>query len=88
MLSGSCLCGRVHFELDGAVDVINYCHCSRCRRRTGSAFATILHARLADFRFVSGEDQIQTFEGDRAFKLGSGITSEYGRYVKYPGGAP
>ena len=62
MLSGSCLCGRVHFELDGAVDVINYCHCSRCRRRTGSAFATILHARLADFRFVSGEDQIQTFE--------------------------
>jgi hypothetical protein len=26
--------------------------------------------------------------GDRAFKLGSGTTSEPGRYVKYPGGAP
>ena len=26
--------------------------------------------------------------GDRTYKLGSGITSEYGRYVKYPGGAP
>ena len=24
--------------------------------------------------------------GDRTYKLGSGITSEYGRYVKYPGG--
>ena len=23
--------------------------------------------------------------GDRTYKLGSGITSEYGRYVKYPG---
>ena len=27
-------------------------------------------------------------EGDRTFKLHSGTTSEYGRYVKYPGGAP
>ena len=26
--------------------------------------------------------------GDRTFKLSSGTTSEYGRYVKYPGGAP
>jgi glycosyltransferase involved in cell wall biosynthesis len=26
--------------------------------------------------------------GDRTYKLHSGTTSEYGRYVKYPGGAP
>ena len=26
--------------------------------------------------------------GDRTFKLGSGTTSESGRYVKCPGGAP
>ena len=60
-ITGSCLCGAVRFELTGPVDVINYCHCSRCRRRTGSAFATIVHARIADFRFVSGEANIETF---------------------------
>ena len=26
--------------------------------------------------------------GDRTYKLASGTTSEYGRYVEYPGGAP
>ena len=26
--------------------------------------------------------------GDRTYKLGSDTTSEYGRYVKYPGGGP
>jgi hypothetical protein len=29
-----------------------------------------------------------TQEGDRTYKLHSDTTSEYGRYVKYPGGAP
>ena len=61
-LTGGCLCGAVRFTLDGPVDIVNYCHCSRCRRRSGSAFATIVHARWSDFEFVSGEEQIVTFE--------------------------
>ena len=60
-ITGACLCGTVRFELTGAFEVVNYCHCSRCRRWTGSAFATVAHARLSDFRYVAGEDCIQTF---------------------------
>ena len=30
----------------------------------------------------------RTALGDRTYKLASGTTSEYGRCVKYPGGAP
>ncbi|WP_315752151.1 MULTISPECIES: hypothetical protein [unclassified Bradyrhizobium] len=29
---GSCLCGRVGFEVDGPFDNFLNCHCSRCRK--------------------------------------------------------
>ncbi len=63
-LTGGCLCGGVRFELAGPIDVVNMCHCSRCRKRGGSAFATVVHAKLSQFRLVSGEEQIQLFEPD------------------------
>jgi hypothetical protein len=37
--------------------------------------------------FCNGEEE-EAQLGDRTYKLASGTTSEYGRYVKYPGGAP
>lgn len=60
--TGGCLCGAFRFELNGAVDVVNLCHCSRCRKRTGSAFATVVHADYTDFKVVQGESSIRLFE--------------------------
>jgi hypothetical protein len=36
-LTGRCLCGAVRFEVDSPLVSANYCHCARCRRRTGTA---------------------------------------------------
>ncbi len=45
--SGSCLCGAVTYEVQGALrDVVN-CHCIRCRRHTGH-FLAATSADVAD----------------------------------------
>ncbi len=40
MYQGRCLCGAVRFEISGSIDAIVMCHCSRCRKAQGSAYAT------------------------------------------------
>lgn len=37
-LNGSCLCGEVSYIVDHEFKYALICHCSRCRRATGSAF--------------------------------------------------
>jgi hypothetical protein len=41
MLNGWCLCGEVRFTVEDSFSYAFYCHCPRCRLRTGSAFASI-----------------------------------------------
>jgi hypothetical protein len=62
MISGSCLCGGVRFEIHRAVGPFELCHCTRCRQVSGSAYLTWLGVRREDFRFLHGEDLIKTYE--------------------------
>ncbi len=62
MLRGSCLCGSVRFELDRAVGPFELCHCSRCRKASGSAFVAGLGVRVEDFRLLAGAELIRTYE--------------------------
>src|SRR5215510_1747527 len=39
---GSCLCGDVAWEMTGDLEFMSHCHCSRCRKFHGTAFATYL----------------------------------------------
>jgi hypothetical protein len=59
---GSCLCGGVRFEIARAVGPFELCHCSRCRRASGSAFVAGLGVRTDDFRLLAGADLIQRYE--------------------------
>jgi hypothetical protein len=62
MISGSCLCGGVKFEITRAIGPFELCHCSRCRKASGSAFDARLRMKRADLRLVQGRDLIETFE--------------------------
>lgn len=59
--SGSCLCGRVKFEIDGEFERFYLCHCEHCRKDTGSAHAANLFSSTARLRWLSGEDSVSHF---------------------------
>jgi len=60
MYLGSCLCGTVTYEV-GALEMLTYCHCSRCRKASGSAFAANATAREEAFRVLSGEEDLHDY---------------------------
>lgn len=43
--TGQCLCGLFRFEVTGPLGEVRYCHCSQCRRKSGTAFTA--NARIA-----------------------------------------
>lgn len=57
---GSCLCGRVNYFAGPVVGPFELCHCSRCRKATGSAFAAMVG--VGEVRFTSGIDSIEHIE--------------------------
>ena len=61
-IRGSCLCGGVSFEIAGAVGPFELCHCTRCRKASGSAFVAGLGVRTEDFRLLAGAELIRRYE--------------------------
>jgi hypothetical protein len=61
MYYGSCLCGKIKFTLTGKINDIVYCHCSQCRKAQGSAFATNANVNKESFNFISGEDNLTSY---------------------------
>ena len=62
IISGSCLCGEVTFHFSGPSKIFQYCHCSRCRKFTGSAFASNIIIEPEQFKWLTGESFLGRFE--------------------------
>ena len=66
MYYGKCLCGAIKIEVSGAINSIIHCHCSLCRKSTGTAYATNGFVDIKSFKVVKGKEALSTF----AFKPG------------------
>ena len=62
MYKGSCLCGQVKIEVTGPIESIIHCHCSKCRKNSGTAFATNGFVSSQHFKLVKGEEELGKFE--------------------------
>ncbi len=61
-MKGSCLCKSVIYEIRGAIQGINYCHCSQCRKASGSAFGTSAAVNKHALRILTGLDNLAWYE--------------------------
>lgn len=57
-LGGSCLCGSVAFEIVGKVGPIGQCHCSKCRKASGTDGNAVCYTAFASLRWVRGEENV------------------------------
>lgn len=61
MATGQCLCGAVKFRISGEFESFFLCHCSRCRKDSGSAHSANLFSSTASVSWLSGEEYIRVF---------------------------
>lgn len=83
MLTGSCLCGAVAWEVATPLDWLVYCHCSICRKAQGAAFGSYFGTSASGVRFVRGADALGHYStapgSDRPFciRCGSRVPSSW-----------
>ncbi|WP_201314696.1 GFA family protein [Dyella sp. EPa41] len=71
-LAGQCLCGAVRYlVLDAFVYAAN-CHCSQCRRATGSAFKPFAGIERDKLSLAHGEDDVMRFGDHQAHDVHCG----------------
>jgi hypothetical protein len=61
MLAGKCLCGTVHYAVADEFAYALNCHCSDCRRATGSAFKPFAGIARGKLAITQGEDRLLVY---------------------------
>lgn len=60
--AGSCLCGAVSYRIEGEVQAFFHCHCSRCRKSTGTGHASNVIVRYSGAEWPDGEDGLGRYD--------------------------
>lgn len=60
--TGSCLCGAIKYRVTGKAARFTLCHCSRCRKATGSANSSNIGLAEGQLEWKQGEDLVCHFK--------------------------
>jgi hypothetical protein len=72
-VKGSCLCGEIRFEINGKIGPIGQCHCSKCRKVSGTDGNAVFYTATGSFKWLTGEGNI----GEFPVPEGNGWTSRF-----------
>ena len=82
-INGSCLCGKVKFEVTPPFTAFRYCHCSRCRKASGSGHAANVLVPRAQFRWLAGEEGVKRYDVPQAKRFSVWFCTECGSRVPH-----
>lgn len=82
-INGSCLCGQVECEVVGPFKRFYQCHCDRCQKKTGSAFASLIFTNPDQIKWISGQELIKRYDLPHAVRFSNSFCSNCGSQVPY-----
>ena len=83
IVNGSCLCGEVTCNITGPFDRFYQCHCDRCQKKSGSAFASLIFTSHDKIEWLSGKESTKRFDLPNAERFSNSFCSQCGSQVPY-----
>ena len=88
-MSGSCLCGSVEYTCSGEVAMAGSCHCSNCKKASGSGYAPTLFVPESSVK-ITGEVKYHESTGSSGTKAKRGFCPNcgsqlFGKPEAFPG---
>ncbi len=80
---GSCLCKKVQYEVEVPFERFMYCHCTRCRKATGSPHAAYGFVKPEAFRWTQGEELVKRYDLPEAKRFGLQFCTNCGSKVPH-----
>lgn len=84
-LCGGCGCAVVRFEVTEPLLDAVYCHCTRCQKRTGTAFQASAKATPGSVRVTAGADALREWTPGGLAKTFCGLCGAH-LFARVPGG--
>lgn len=75
MLTGSCCCKRVKFQIKEVPSTMGSCYCSRCRKVGAS---TIIFVSRENVEIIEGKEEIKTYHPEEGYKFKRDFCSHCG----------
>lgn len=67
-MKGECLCGEVKFEIEAELQNLYQCHCSLCRKVTGSSANAATFVHQSHFCWLSGIEKIRSYQKETGYR--------------------
>lgn len=67
-MKGSCLCGAVAFEVSITPSLFYRCHCSLCRKQSGTGYNLATLVNVGDFSWLKGEKGVTSWTKQSGYR--------------------